>query len=106
MTADPTSLAPTYERDGDTGATAYGPCRGRHSTDPTVLMVIEGLMREVEQLRTAQHSNRRIGMAMGIVMNQLEVEDQEAFDVLRRISQHTNRKLRNVAEDVIRDRHV
>ena len=45
-------------------------------------------------------------MAMGIVMNQRHIDEGHAFDVLRRISQNTNRKLRDIAEDVIRDRRV
>ena len=61
---------------------------------------------QVSQLTFAKDSNRRIGMAMGIVMNQRQVDDEDAFDVLRRISQNTNRKLREVAEDVIRDRRI
>ena len=62
-------------------------------------------MAEVKQLQIARDSNRRIGMALGILMNQLDIDDEEAFDVLRRTSQNTNRKLRDVAEDVIR-RHT
>ena len=63
---------------------------------------VQALMAEVDQLRIARDSNRRIGMALGILMNQLHVDDEQAFDALRRTSQNTNRKLRDVAEDVIR----
>jgi hypothetical protein len=59
------------------------------------------LAAEVAQLRNALVSNRRIGMAMGILMRDRDVDEQEAFAVLRRISQNSNRKLRDVAEDVI-----
>ena len=59
---------------------------------------------ELGQLRAALESNRRIGMAMGVIMGQLQVSEEEAFDVLRRISQNTNRKLRAVAEDVVHHR--
>jgi AmiR/NasT family two-component response regulator len=59
---------------------------------------------EVRQLKEALDSNRRIGMAMGLVMAQLQVTDDEAFDALRRISQNTNRKLRDVADDVLQHR--
>ena len=65
---------------------------------------LDALTAEVNQLRIARDSNRRIGMAMGIVMNQRHVTDEQAFDILRRTSQNTNRKLRDVAEDVIRGR--
>jgi curved DNA-binding protein CbpA len=68
--------------------------------------LVDALTAEVTQLRIARDSNRRIGMAMGIVMNQLRVEDEQAFDVLRRTSQNTNRKLRDVAEDVIQGCHI
>ncbi len=61
---------------------------------------------EVSQLKGALQSNRRIGMAMGLVMGQLGVADDEAFDALRQISQNTNRKLRDVADDIIAQRRV
>ena len=61
---------------------------------------------QVSQLKFARDSNRRIGMAMGIVMNQRQIDEVHAFDVLRQTSQNTNRKLRDIAEDVIRDRRV
>ena len=67
---------------------------------------VEALTAEVNQLRIARDSNRRIGMAMGIVMNQRHVTDEQAFDILRRTSQNTNRKLRDIAEDVIRGRRT
>ena len=63
--------------------------------------LVSELSDEVRQLKEALDSNRRIGMAMGLVMGQLHVTDAEAFDALRRISQNTNRKLRDVADDVI-----
>jgi hypothetical protein len=51
-------------------------------------------------LEIALESSRVIGMAMGIVMaNSLCTADQ-AFDALRRVSQETNRKLRDVALEV------
>ena len=64
------------------------------------------LAAEVAQLREALVSNRRIGMAMGILMRDRNVDEQEAFAVLRRISQNSNRKLRDVAEDVIYQRRT
>jgi AmiR/NasT family two-component response regulator len=70
------------------------------------LALVAELTDEVRQLKGALHSNRRIGMAMGLVMGQLGVADAEAFDALRQISQNTNRKLRDVADDVITERRV
>jgi AmiR/NasT family two-component response regulator len=43
-------------------------------------------------------------MAVGIVMRDQNVDEDQAFAYLRRTSQDSNRKLRDVAEDVIRDR--
>lgn len=73
---------------------------------PEVCELIKYLAAEVEQLKTARDTNRRIGMAMGIVMSERQVDDEQAFAELRRISQDTNRKLRDVAEDVIRNRQT
>lgn len=56
---------------------------------------------EVEQLRQALISNRRISLAIGIIMRDQGLDEERAFSVLRRLSQDNNRKLREVAEDVI-----
>ncbi len=73
------------------------------AADPSL---VSELNDEVRQLKEALDSNRRIGMAMGLVMGQLQVTDVEAFDALRRVSQNTNRKLRDVADDVIHHRRL
>ncbi|MGN6524269.1 MAG: ANTAR domain-containing protein [Actinomycetes bacterium] len=52
-------------------------------------------------LETALATNRDIGMAMGIVMARHLVSADEAFNVLRRVSQLQHRKLRDVAGDVV-----
>jgi GAF domain-containing protein len=55
----------------------------------------------VENLETALQSNRRIGMAIGILMAVRKVADTEAFALMRKLSQQTHRKLAEIAEDVI-----
>jgi GAF domain-containing protein len=55
----------------------------------------------VENLETALQSNRRIGMAIGILMAARKVTDAEAFALMRKLSQQTHRKLAEIAEDVI-----
>jgi GAF domain-containing protein len=52
-------------------------------------------------LRLALQSNRRIGMAIGILMALHRLNEEQAFDLLRVASQHTHVKLRDVAEDII-----
>lgn len=54
-----------------------------------------------QNLQQALQSNRRIGMAMGILIALHHLEEREAFDLLRAASQNTHTKLRDVAEEVI-----
>jgi plasmid stabilization system protein ParE len=56
---------------------------------------------EIGNLRIALETNRRISMAIGILMARRRIAEGEAFDCLRAASQRTHRKLRDVAEDVI-----
>ena len=65
-----------------------------------------GESEEVDQLRYALMSNRRISLAMGILMGDQNIDESQAFTYLRRTSQDGNRKLREVAEDVIRHRRL
>jgi hypothetical protein len=59
---------------------------------------------EVEQLETALRSRPVIDQASGIVMHVMGCGAADAFTVLRRISQRTNRKLAEVAEEVVRNK--
>ena len=52
------------------------------------------------QLQIALTSNRQIGVAVGVLMAREKVTSERAFDLLRVRSNHTNRKLRDVAEEV------
>jgi GAF domain-containing protein len=58
-------------------------------------------LREVMNLERALVTNREIGTAIGIVMATDRCTEQEAFTLLRVASQHLNRKLRDVASDVV-----
>ena len=55
-----------------------------------------------DQLERAVSSNREIGVAVGILMVNHTLTDEQAFDLLSRVSQHTNRKLRLIALEVAR----
>ncbi|MGY1728989.1 ANTAR domain-containing protein [Geodermatophilus sp. SYSU D01062] len=57
---------------------------------------------QMTHLRVALESNRRIGMAIGILMALRKVDEEAAFVLLRTASSHRNVKLRQVAEEVIR----
>lgn len=53
------------------------------------------------QLQRALDSNRLIGTALGILMTTLHVTSDQAFSLLRVTSQHTHRKLRDIADEVV-----
>jgi hypothetical protein len=56
---------------------------------------------QIANLQEALKTARRIGAAMGILMSQRQLSQEAAFDALRVNSQHSHRKLREVAEDVL-----
>ena len=56
----------------------------------------------VGQLRQALQTNRTIGTAVGIVMVRYDLDLQRAFRVLVRTSQQSNRKLHDIATEVVR----
>lgn len=52
-------------------------------------------------LQRAMQSNRQIGAAIGILMTIHKVTEQQAFQLLSTASQQSNRKLREIADDVV-----
>lgn len=54
-----------------------------------------------DNLRRAVVSNRRIGTATGILMARRGLTDEAAFELLRCASQNGNRKLRDIADEVV-----
>jgi len=81
------------------------------SPGPAQLAVVAGAcaigLTAIEQRYRADHleralaSSRQIGAAMGILMATRRLTEQQAFDELRTASQHSHRKLRDVAEEVL-----
>ncbi|WUB59605.1 GAF and ANTAR domain-containing protein [Streptomyces sp. NBC_00582] len=61
--------------------------------------------RTIDQLQHAMETRHAIGEAMGILMERHSLSEDDAFNVLRRISQHHNVKLKDVAQRV-RDEHT
>jgi AmiR/NasT family two-component response regulator len=49
----------------------------------------------------ALKSSRTIGAAIGIIMASRRLGEAEAFEVLRAVSQNSNRKLRDLAADLV-----
>jgi hypothetical protein len=56
--------------------------------------------RDTANLEAALRTNRQIGMAIGIVMATEKVTESDAFQLLRKASNHLNRKLVDIAEHV------
>jgi GAF domain-containing protein len=57
--------------------------------------------RRADNLHAALTARGVIGQAQGILMERERITADLAFDVLRRASQHLNRKLRDVAQDLV-----
>lgn len=78
------------------------------STDETTGVVLAAhaaaailASRQGEQLESALSTRDRIGQAKGIIMERFGVDDVQAFDMLRRLSQDGNTRLVEVAQRVI-----
>jgi GAF domain-containing protein len=57
--------------------------------------------RQEQQLESALSTRDRIGQAKGIIMERYGVDDLRAFDLLRSLSQDSNTKLIDIAQQVI-----
>ena len=83
---------------------AIGDLEARAEVDQELIeaLVAEGVAdrQRIRELKDALATARRIGAAVGIVMAVRQVSESDAFAALVRTSQHTNRKLRDVADDV------
>jgi GAF domain-containing protein len=66
-------------------------------------IAIEGslLADRAENLEEALESNRLIGMATGILVERHKLTAQQGFALLRTVSQHSNRKVVDVAESLV-----
>ena len=60
--------------------------------------------READQLRLAMAGRTVVGQAQGLLMERLGPTPDEAFSHLRRLSQHQNRKLAEVAGELVETR--
>lgn len=59
---------------------------------------------EVEQLNSALRSRPVVDQACGIVVGREECSAEEAFDLLRELSQRDGSRLSDLAEEIVRDR--
>jgi len=61
---------------------------------------------EGQQLKSALSTRDRIGQAKGIIMERFGVDDVQAFEMLRALSQESNTRLADIAQRVIDTRGV
>jgi GAF domain-containing protein len=68
------------------------------------MAVIMNAGREIDHLGLALNNRLIIGQAQGVLMERLGIDADRAFDYLRRVSSHSNRKLADVAGEIARTR--
>ncbi|MET3962096.1 GAF domain-containing protein [Marmoricola sp. OAE513] len=61
---------------------------------------------QIGNLEAALDSRSRIGEAVGILMERFDLTSDRGFEVLARYSQNGNRKLRDVATELVETRHL
>lgn len=62
--------------------------------------------RQIDQLGLALHNRTLIGQAQGVLMERHAITADQAFDHLRRLSSHSNRKLAAVAAEIAETRRI
>lgn len=93
------SRCPTSYEDADTAAAqVFAEHASVVLANAMAYSAVEAANRHLE---TALDSARIIGRAQGVLMARQSCTSQEAFDMLRRASQRSNRKLREIAEDIV-----
>jgi GAF domain-containing protein len=70
------------------------------------LSVAMSAEKQIDQLGLALHNRTIIGQAQGVLMERYAISADQAFDYLRRISSHSNRKLAGVAAEIAETRQV
>jgi hypothetical protein len=70
------------------------------ATHAAALVAAHTNQHRADNLEEALRNSRQIGVAVGILMSQHKLTQTQAFDLLRVTSQHSNRKVRDIAEQV------
>jgi hypothetical protein len=58
------------------------------------------------QMEEALRSSRTVGAAIGLIMATRHVSDTDAFEILKVASQNSNRKLRDLAAELVASREM
>lgn len=83
--------------------TALGREQARSAIEESNAKLVE-IQAELDGLRIAMRNRGVIEQAKGMLMLRLRVDEDKAFDYLRTMSNRTNRKLVEVAAEVVRTR--
>ena len=67
---------------------------------------VEDLERQVTTLGEAVEHRTSIGVALGMIMERLELDQERAFAYLRTCSQAQNRKLYDLAVEIVETREM
>ena len=80
----------------------------RHEAEALAAHISVALVaaQEIEHLHHALLSRTLIGQAEGILMERFDMTAAEAFEVLKRVSAHSQVKLHKVAEEIVRSRQM
>ena len=76
--------------------------RAHHQMSQLRDVAVDAAETTVGQLRQALQTNRTTGTAVGIVMTRYDLDPDRAFKALVRTSQQTNRKVHDIAAEVVR----
>ena len=76
--------------------------RAHHQMSQLRDLAIDAAETTVGQLRQALQTNRTIGTAVGIAMTRYDLDPERAFKALVRTSQQSNRKVHDIAAEVVR----
>jgi transcriptional regulator with GAF, ATPase, and Fis domain len=90
-----------YATKADAFTDASVPMLSMYATHAAIAFTLADGQERADQLQVALQSNRNIGVAIGILMATYKVTNQQAFDLLRMVSQRTHRKLASIALDVV-----
>ena len=104
LDANHTNLEGLRDR-ADTAETRADNMEAREMLDREMIAELQAegqLSREhAAQMEAALSSSRMIGAAIGIIMASRLVSQNEAFDILKQASQRSNRKLRDLASEIV-----
>jgi GAF domain-containing protein len=84
----------------DSDSLAVAEILGRHAS------IALATARQEASLWQAIDARKLVGQAQGILMERFDLDDAQAFEVLRRYSQNTNTKLNEVARTLVRSRKL